>query len=160
MLQGNVHLLFFLTLYSFTQGGLGTSVKIRFKRKYSKIWKKLETAKRSSGVQQQQKGLNYFLLYSIYYTWTGRVCAQSCPALCIPVDCSPPVCSVRGILQARILEWVAVSSSRVSSRPQGSNLTLASPPLVGGFFTTAPLAETVLSERTGRSKCMLRYNFL
>ena len=52
--------------------------------------------------------------------------------------------------------WVAVSSSRVSSRPQGSNLTLASAPLVGGFFTTAPLAETVLSERTGRSKCMLQ----
>ena len=30
---------------------------------------------------------------------------QSCPALCNPMDCSPPVSSVRGILQIRILEW-------------------------------------------------------
>ena len=30
---------------------------------------------------------------------------QSCPTLCDPMDCSPPVCSVHGILQTRILEW-------------------------------------------------------
>ena len=42
-------------------------------------------------------------------------CAQSCPALCGPMDCSPPGSSVHGILQPRILEWVAVSSSRGSS---------------------------------------------
>ena len=35
-----------------------------------------------------------------------------------PVDCSPPSCSVHGILQARILEWVAISFSRGSSRPR------------------------------------------
>ena len=35
-----------------------------------------------------------------------------CPALCDPVDCSPPVSSVHGILQARVLEWVAISFSR------------------------------------------------
>ena len=34
---------------------------------------------------------------------------QSCLTLCDPMDCSPPVSSVRGILQARILEWVASS---------------------------------------------------
>ena len=37
---------------------------------------------------------------------------QSCPTLCNPMDCSPPGTSVLGILQARILEWVAVPSSR------------------------------------------------
>ena len=37
---------------------------------------------------------------------------QSCPTLCDPMDCSPPGSSVRGILQARILEWVAMPSSR------------------------------------------------
>ena len=37
--------------------------------------------------------------------------------LCDPMDCSPPGSSVQGILQARILEWVAVPSSRASSRP-------------------------------------------
>ena len=43
---------------------------------------------------------------------------QSCPTLCDPVDGSPPGSSVHGILQARILEWVAISFSRGSSRPR------------------------------------------
>ena len=38
--------------------------------------------------------------------------AQLCLTLCGPVDCSLPGSSVRGILQARILEWVAISFSR------------------------------------------------
>ena len=42
---------------------------------------------------------------------------QSCLTLCDPVDCSPPGSSVHGILQARRLEWVAMSSSRGSSGP-------------------------------------------
>ena len=37
---------------------------------------------------------------------------QSCLTLCDPVDCSPPGSSVHRILQARVLEWVAMSSSR------------------------------------------------
>ena len=45
------------------------------------------------------------------------VCAQSCPTLCDSVDCSPPHSSVHGILQARILEWVAMPF-RESSRPR------------------------------------------
>ena len=44
--------------------------------------------------------------------------AQSCPTLCNPVDCSPPGSSIHGILQARILEWVAISFSRGSSWPR------------------------------------------
>ena len=36
---------------------------------------------------------------------------QSCPTLCDPIDGSPPDSPVPGILQARILEWVAISSS-------------------------------------------------
>ena len=43
---------------------------------------------------------------------------QPCPTLCDPVDLSPPGSSVHGILQARILEWVAVPSSGGSSRPR------------------------------------------
>ena len=41
--------------------------------------------------------------------------AQSRPSLCDPMDCSSPGSSVHGILQARILEWVAMPSSRGSS---------------------------------------------
>ena len=44
--------------------------------------------------------------------------AQSCPTLCDPTDYSPLGSSVHGILQARVLEWVAVSFSRGSSRPR------------------------------------------
>ena len=40
---------------------------------------------------------------------------QSCPTQCDPRDCKPPVSSVHGIIQARILEWVAVPSSGGSS---------------------------------------------
>ena len=43
---------------------------------------------------------------------------QLCLTLCNPMDCSPPGSSVHGILQARILEWVAISFSRGSSRPR------------------------------------------
>jgi len=39
--------------------------------------------------------------------------AQSCPTLCDPMDCSPPGSSVHGIFQARVLEWVAISFSRI-----------------------------------------------
>ena len=44
--------------------------------------------------------------------------AQSCPALCHPMDCSLPGSSVHEIFQARILEWVAISFSRRSSEPR------------------------------------------
>ena len=44
--------------------------------------------------------------------------AQSCPTLCDPTDCSLPGSSIRGVSQARILEWVAISSSRESSLPR------------------------------------------
>ena len=50
--------------------------------------------------------------------WVGAPLLQSCLTLCNPMDCSPLGSSVHGILQARILEWVAISSSRGSSKPR------------------------------------------
>ena len=53
--------------------------------------------------------------------WWDCACMLSCFSriwLCNPMDCGPPGSSVRGILQARILERVAVSSSRGSSQPR------------------------------------------
>ena len=50
-----------------------------------------------------------------------QCCAKSlqpCPTLCDPMDCSPPGSSVHGIFQTRILECVAISVSRGSSRPR------------------------------------------
>ena len=47
-----------------------------------------------------------------------REVAQSCTTLCDPIDCSPPGSSLHWILQARILERVAISFSRGSSQPR------------------------------------------
>ena len=52
--------------------------------------------------------------------------AQSCPTLCNPMDYT-----VHGILQARILEWVAISFSRGSSQPRDQTQVS---PVAGGFF--------------------------
>ena len=52
----------------------------------------------------------------------GAKSLQSCSTLCEPVNCSPPGFSVHGILQARMLEWIAMPSSRGFFETQGSNL--------------------------------------
>ena len=53
--------------------------------------------------------------------------------LCDPMDCSPPGSSVHGILQARVLEWVAMPSSRGSSRLRdGTSVSC----IAGRFFTS------------------------
>ena len=57
---------------------------------------------------------------------------QSCPTLCDPMDCSQPGSSVHGILQARILEWVASLFSRGSSQPRDRTQVCH---IAGRFFT-------------------------
>ena len=57
---------------------------------------------------------------------------QSCLTLCDPMDCSPPGFCVHGILQARILEWIAMPCSRGSSQPKDQTLISC---IVGRFFT-------------------------
>ena len=59
-------------------------------------------------------------------------CAQSCLTLCNPIDCSLPGSSVHRILEARILEWVAMPSSRESSPPRDQTQVSCT---AGGFFT-------------------------
>ena len=58
-----------------------------------------------------------------------------------PMDCTSPDSSVHGILQAGILEWVAVSSSRGSSQPREQTHDSCVSCIAGGFFTTEPLEE-------------------
>ena len=52
---------------------------------------------------------------SLKFVWSV---AQSCPILCGPMDCNPLGSSAHRIFQARILEWVAIFYSMVSSRPK------------------------------------------
>ena len=68
------------------------------------------------------------------------VCAQSllsCPALCNPMDCSAPGSSVHGILQARILEQVAMPAPGDLLKAGIELESLMSPALAGGFFITS-----------------------
>ena len=76
-------------------------------------------------------------------SWKVKVLvAQSCPTLCDPMDCSPPGSSVLWILQARILEWVAMPSSRGS--PQLRDWTRVSC-ISSRFFTIWDTREALLS---------------
>ena len=60
----------------------------------------------------------WIIVLSRFMPRTVCVCAQLCPTLCDPMDCSSPGPSVHGIFQARILEWIAISYSRRSSWPR------------------------------------------
>ena len=69
------------------------------------------------------------------------VCAQAklfqlCLTLCNSLDCSPPGSSAHGILQARILEWVPCPPPGDLPNPGIEPISLTSPALAGGFFTT------------------------
>ena len=59
---------------------------------------------------------NYSEFFFPWVAWL--LVAPLCPTLCDSVDCSPPGSSVHGILQARILEWVATPFSMRSSQPR------------------------------------------
>ena len=67
--------------------------------------------------------------------------ASVCLTPCSPVNCSLPGSSLHGILQTRILEWVALPSSKWSSRPRD----LTYPAFAGNFFTTSATRETLLN---------------
>ena len=62
---------------------------------------------------------------------------QSCLTLCDPMDCSPPGSSVHGILQARILKWVAMPSFRDLPDPGIEPISPVSPALAGRIFMTS-----------------------
>ena len=71
---------------------------------------------------------------------------QSCPTLCDHMDYSHTGSSVHGIFQARILEWVAVPSSRGSSRPRDQIQVSVSPALAYGFFNTWEVVKSTTWE--------------
>ena len=78
------------------------------------------------------------LVSSFQLHWSLCACAflvaKWCPTPCDPMICSLPDC-VHGIFQARILEWVAISSSRGSFQPRIKPTSPVAPALAGRFFT-------------------------
>ena len=67
--------------------------------------------------------------------------AKLCLTLCDPMDCSLPGSSVHGILQARVLEWVAMLSSRASSQPRDQTWVSC---MAGRFFTNGPSSQSIM----------------
>ena len=63
---------------------------------------------------------------------------QSCPTLCDPMDCSLPGFSVHGILQARTLEWVAISFSKRNHRKKESEVIQSCPTLCDPMDCSLP----------------------
>ena len=94
----------------------------------------------------------------LIYKQSACMCAQSlqsCSTLCDPMECSPPVSSAHGILQARILEWVTMPSSRGSFWPRDWTCISMCPVLAGGFFTTSATWEAPIY-RVHHVKCQAR----
>ena len=77
--------------------------------------------------------------------------AHSCPTLCNPMGCSPPGSPVHGVLQARILEWVAIPFSRGSPQPRDQTWVFC---IVGRYFTVWATREA-LHVRVPGSKAVL-----
>ena len=82
------------------------------------------------------------------------MCAKSllsCLTLCDPMDYNPPGSSIHGILQARMLEWAALLSSKGSSGPRDRTRISTSPALAGRFLTTNATWEAHVSGTCGHN---------
>ena len=80
--------------------------------------------------------MNFYFIKLLYilYVYTGWWFSRSgVSGSWDPVDCSPPGSSIHGILQARRLEWVAISFSRASSQPRNQTWVSC---IAGRFFTS------------------------
>ena len=74
----------------------------------------------------------HYILKVISHMCMYVLVAQLCPTICDPMDCSPPGSSVHGIVQAWILDWVAISFARGSSWPRDWTEVSC---IAGRFFT-------------------------
>ena len=110
------------------------------------IWFTVANTQRS-GVQKRGLDEDHPYLGGIQIMQCVLV-TQSCLTLCNPMDCSLPVSSVHGILQARILEWVAIFFSRGSSWPRDQTWVTC---IAGGFCTVWATMEA-LTHASGLSK--------
>ena len=96
---------------------------------------------------EQHLGVTLFAQRSDFVSQSLIVCVhakslQSCTTLCNPINCRLPDTSVHGILQTRILEWVAMHSSRGLPSPGIKPTSPISPALAGWFLTTSATWES------------------
>ena len=96
-------------------------------------------------------------VYGVAHSWTRLKQLSSssmlsrfrCIWLFMTPCCIPPGSSVHGLLQVRILEWVAMPSSRDLPGPGIEPASLMSPALAGGFFTTSAIWEALFICKMG-----------
>ena len=81
--------------------------------------------------------------------WSYVFVAQSCPALCNPINYSPPGSSVQGILQARVLECVTIPFSRGSSPPSDQRQVSC---IAGGLFAIWATREALFLSSRGQTE--------
>ena len=86
---------------------------------------------------------------TFYSLILGAKSLQLYPTLCDPLGCSPPGSSIHGFLQARVLEWVAMPSSRGTSQPRDqTHISYIS--CIGRIFTTRAAWETLFNSSSSR----------
>ena len=81
----------------------------------------------------------------MYLLYVYMLVPQSCLTRCDLMDCSPPGSSGHGILQVRILEWIAIPFSRGSSQPR---IEPRSPPLKADSLSSELPRKTYISLRS------------
>ena len=103
------------TLFSFLSPTQTLTVYFSFPKSFQQTCLNLITKKLIWWYYKREPGISTNFPQ---HTWVYCVCVsmrakllQSCPAFCNSMDCSPPGSSIHGILQASILEWVAIPSS-------------------------------------------------
>ena len=121
-------MIFFISFYNVAAIHLHTT--IFFCYSVSILWLKTKACQRCTEIHKK-----------IFSFKVEVLVAQSCLILCNPIDCSPPSPSVHGILQARILKWVAMPFSRVSSPPMDQTQISF---IAGRFFTGEPFLSKFL----------------
>ena len=102
-----------------------TTLLIGYKIQYKMCW-----------VLKKKKRISLFVKICGYNMCVHIRLFQSGETLCNFMDCNPPGSSVHGILQARILEWIAIPFSRPSFQPRDWTHISTSPALASGLFTT------------------------
>ena len=123
-------MIFFISFYNIAAIHLHTT--IFFCYSVSILWLKIKACQRCTEIHKK-----------IFSFKVEVLVTQSCLILCNPIDCSPPSPSVHGILQARILKWVAMPFSRASSPPW---IEPKSPSLQADSLLSEPPGEPFLSK--------------
>ena len=117
----------------------------------------LLTATREKPMQQQRPSTAINNWIKMCLKKVKVLVAQLCSTLCNPMDCKPPGSSVPGILQAGILEWVAILFSKGSSQPRIEPRSFALQIL---YYLSHQNEKTTVQNLWDAAKSLLRGKFI